>query len=461
MVEADKVVDIIKNNFTYGIRSDYIDTTKVARIYENLYSGESVSREFISEIIHNEGIPYGSIFYFFSKTSTAQIMQFFNRILQKNTIAYYSLIFQQHSRFFFQFHICSLELLIKFLKKINTHNFFSWEFCSANKVTTLEAEIANLFFVQDCAITFDEICQFFPYVPREKIDAELNNSKKYLQTIDGRYTLRSKIIFNRNEISEIQKQVSIDIDLIGCARLQNYDFSKNISLNSDIPEDALYELIFENFFSNYFVKRGDKIYKKLNLSAKSAEIPINVFREFIFTHEELSIQSLLSFAAKQNINNLSALKIAYEKMVRVNSSLLVKNSLIEFNVAEIDAALQSFVQGKIISLKNVTSFTGFPTVAGYHWNLFLLESFLRLASKKYVLAVPNINNSNIGAIHPISMTFTNYSEILATVIIQENVKMDKATVEDFVIANGFRNKRGDKITYKIIARAQELLNQKN
>ena len=93
---------------------------------------------------------------------------------------------------------------------------------------------------------------------------------------------------------------------------------------------------------------------------------------------------------------------ANEKKIRVEKNFFVKDALINFDVPGIDAALNSFVQGKVIPLRAVTSFTGFPPVEGYSWNLFLLESFLRRFSKKYsfMAAGANVNNSNIGAIFP-------------------------------------------------------------
>lgn len=54
-----------------------------------------------------------------------------------------------------------------------------------------------------------------------------------------------------------------------------------------------------------------------------------------------------------------------EMMIRIEKIFFVKNALINFDVAVIEAALNSLAQDKIISLRNVTSFTGFPPVEGY------------------------------------------------------------------------------------------------
>ena len=136
-----------------------------------------------------------------------------------------------------------------------------------------------------------------------------------------------------------------------------------------------------------------------------------------------------------------------------------QKSLIKFNVSGVDESLSSFVQGKVISLKNVTSFTGFPSVEGSTWNLFLLESFLRNASRKYILVTPNINNSNIGAIHPISMIFKDYLSVQAAAVVQAKLKLEKKIVEDFLIEEGYINMRREKNINAIILQAQTILNE--
>lgn len=148
-------------------------------------------------------------------------------------------------------------------------------------------------------------------------------------------------------------------------------------------------------------------------------------------------------------------------MTRVDKNLFVKDELIDFDITGIDAALNSFVQGKIISLRDVTSFTGFPTVKGYSWNLFLLESFLRKFSRRYVYASPAANSANLGAIFPKSMNFEGYLDVQAAVVVQENIPLEKSLVEEFLIGHGFRAKRIDKVTARIIIRAQEFIDERS
>lgn len=173
----------------------------------------------------------------------------------------------------------------------------------------------------------------------------------------------------------------------------------------------------------------------------------------------MTADELLAFAKNLDTVPSVVVGIAYETMVRVDKNFFVKDALIKFDVDGIYEALSVFVNGKIISLRAVTSFTGFPPVAGYSWNLFLLESFLRKFSRRYTYHTPAPNSANVGAIYPKSMKFKGYLDVQAAVVLQENVPLEKSAIENFLVGQGFRKMRIDKVNQRIIARAQEISNR--
>ena len=164
--------------------------------------------------------------------------------------------------------------------------------------------------------------------------------------------------------------------------------------------------------------------------------------------DEIDLATLLS--AGDMITVLSgALKI----MVRVSEKIFVKASRIKFDTDEIDAALTSFVQEKIIPLRAVTSFSGFPPVEGYSWNLFMLESFLRRYSRRYRFMTKCVGNTNIGAIYPRSMKFKDYFDVQLAAIVKANIPLEKIAVKNFLSEQGYNSARFDDICEEIISRA--------
>lgn len=306
-------------------------------------------------------------------------------------------------------------------------------------------------------MSLDDLQERLPYVPSEKISVVLSNTKKYLPASNDNYFPVSKIQFDSDEIQTAKRQIISIIDRNGYATPEDYHLSSNLALNPEFNEKDLRNVIYEKFFAADFIKRGKRFFKKGDTVKARDSTGANRLREFIAEQMELPADKLFSVAETFRVAQYVALTAAHEKMIRVEKNLFVKDSLINFDVTSIDEALTSFVQGKIISLRSVTSFTGFPCVEGYLWNLFLLESFLRKYSRRYVYDAPAVNSANVGAIYPRSMKFEDYLDVQAAVVVQENIPLEKSVVEDFLIGKGFRAKRIDKVTMQIISRAQEIL----
>ena len=447
-----KILEIVKNNFPNGIRDDFIDLNKVLRIYSASGAGANISRDFIAEVIRANGIAEGGRFYFISDADSEELRRLIDSILSSHAVAYYSAVCEKHRDFLARLHIFSPEVLKKFLREVDAAHFYFDEFCSAKRASRLEYEISRAFIAAETSLSLADLQEKLPYIPAEKIAAVLADAKKYLPANTGGYIPAFRLQFDLEEIRAAKRQISAQIDANGYA--ENFSLSSNCALNPELNEKYLFSAIYEKFFANDFVKRGKKFYRKGDTA--SADATKNL-REFIARHDEISLDKLFETSEKLNIAQNIALYIAHETLTRVDKNLFVKDALIHFDAAGIDAALAPFVQGKIISLQSVTSFTGFPPVEGYSWNLFLLESFLRKFSQKYVYAAPSANSANIGAIYPRTMKFKDYLDVQAAAVVQEKIPLEKSAVEEFLLAKGYRGKRIEKVTARIIARAQDFI----
>lgn len=454
---ARKIISIIKENFSNGIRDDFIDVNKLLKIFLDKYPNENISREFIFEVIRSIGIKNGTRFYFISESDIERIILVFEAVLEKYSIAYYSAVYEKHKDFFLKLNIFSPEVLKKILQRNDGENFYFDEFCTSNRMARLDYEISKIFMESDISWSIADLKNIFPYVPEEKILIVLN-TEKYLQTATGKYFSVSKIKFNREEIFTAAKKISAVLEEKDFAAPEDYDLFLNFSLNPEIDEKVLLELIYKKFFADKFVMRGKKLLNKADKKIKN--FVKDSVEKFLSARDEISFDELLNYCNR--ISNTHGtdkiLNHCFKFMVRVDENLFVKNALINFDVAGIDDALTPFVQDKIISIRAVTSFTGFPPLNGYSWNLFLLESFLRKYSQKFTYNAPSTNNLHIGAIYPKSMNFKNYLDVQVAVIIQENIPPEKSAVENFLVEQGFRAKKIDRFTNMIIEKAQEILN---
>ena len=470
-----KIIEIIRDNFSNGVRNDFIDTNKIRKIYSVSYSDENITQSFVSGIIRANGIEDGGRFYFISDDNVEDIRRFLDEILSLHSIAYYTKIHEKQLEFFAAMHVFSPDVLKKILQTAVGGHFYFSEFCSAKRAVRLDYLIAQIFTAAKTSLSIDELQEKLPYVPSEKILEVLSDAKKYLPTSAGKFIPFSKIQFDTDEIDAAKKQISLYIDKVGYAIPEDYSLSSNFALNPEVAEKDMRNIIYEKFFSEDFARRGKKFSRKVDavkristkggvVKIRSAKGTTSQLREFISEQSELPIKKLFAFAETLGLTQretFTILTVAHEQMVRVDKDFFVKGALINFDVAEVDKALRPFVKRKIIPLRGVTSFIDFPPVKGYSWNLFLLESFLRKYSRKYVYDAPAPNSVNAGAIYPKSMEFTNYLDVQASAVVQERMPLEKSVVEKFLINQGYRATRIGRVTERIIARAQEMIDERH
>lgn len=449
-----KILEIIRKNFPNGVRADFIDTNKILRMYAAKFAGEKISNALIDETIRAHGLRSGEKFYFIPAAKIAEIQQLFAEILQKNSIAYYSAVYEKHSDFFAGAQIFSVETLKKILPEINDGNFYFEEFCATSKTARLDSEIEKILMSSEKSLTPENLREKFCYVPEQKILETVSDTKKFLPTLEGGYIPISSLQFDLKEISAAKnqlKKLTAKNDFVDFEKLK---LSSNFALNPAVAKKNLREVIYEKFFAAEFKKRGNKLLNKNFNMGKGYFMPD--LKKFVAARQEVSLEELSNFARNLGLQNSTpALIEANRQMIRVERDFFVRDSRVKFDVAGIDAVLELFVRGKIIPLRAVTSFTGFPAIKNYSWNLFLLESFVRRFSKKFSFMAPGkgANSSNAGAIYPKSMKFADYVEVQVAAIIQEKILLESSAVENFLISQGYKSSMMKGITEQIILKA--------
>ena len=287
---VNKIIGLIGDNFPNGIRDDFIDTNKILRIYLT-NGGESVSRGFISEIIRSTGIEEDGRFYLVSLEGAAQVRKLFDDLLEKNSILYYSSVCKKNSEFFAHRHISSTKVLKKILRASGRHFYFK-DFCAAHKAVCLEREIEKIFTVSKKLLTFGDLQEKLPYVPKEKISAVLADSKKFFRTAGDKYISVAVLRFDFEEIQAASRRISFLIETKGFATSEDYVLSSNIALNPAVPEKDLCKLIYEKFLSAKFDRSGKKLIKKGAAVAKKTRGSVNNVQKFIAAQDEFSIGNI-------------------------------------------------------------------------------------------------------------------------------------------------------------------------
>ena len=449
---TEKILNIIAENFPNGLRFDFIANKKIRRLYAEKFAEEIPADFNIEALLERHCIKRNGKFYLINKFDKEKILRLVDEIISDNVIVFYEKIFEKHRKFFEEMKIVSADVLSETLQSMSYKYFYNEDFLAMNWFITPQ-DLLRKYFQTYKEITLDEVEEIFPYIPLEVVKKILSG-KNYSLTDSGKYILADSIQFDEEEIKTAQEKFSKEIEINGHAIFETSKFTRILEINPDISEANICTAIYEKYLADKFSRhRNILTIKGEKLSGRQ------LIRNYCAARDEITIEELLKYALSVGIKrdsiHYNAFEAAYKVMVRVSKDLLVNEELIKFEVKDIDTALNSFVQGKIIALRDVNDFSTFPPVEGYGWNLYLLESFLRKYSLNYTFDSPATNNSLIGAIYPKTMKFEDYLEVQAAVIRQENIQLNEESIAKFLIGKGFRKAKKKSVITEILYAAQE------
>ena len=459
---AQKILMVISDNFSNGVRADFITENQIRQAYKLRYNGEEISAAInLTEFIKQNAVLCDEKYYFISIRERNQAVQLIDSALNAgNIIVYYDEFFNHHRDVISELKITTADVLSAILKANDGRFFCAEKYIAVNKFVKLSDVIEYL--VQTLpkgeSFSVEKIREKLQYVPDSEIIHVLNHPKKYLKTMSGNYLSSKSVVVDRDELSDVRKFLLTDLRANGHSIFNVQDFPNTLDLNPELSDTTISNFLFEHFLSKDFSRHGNIL-----TARGTATGGMKLLKRFCAAHDELAINELFDRAKKLNIiQHTAIIEAANESMIRVSKNLFVKESLIRFNVTAIDDALNSFVKGKIIALRDVTSFSRFAAaedIRGFEWewNLYLLESFLRKKSQRFSFHASSSNNLAKGAICPREKSFLNYVDLMSAVVVQEKIPLNSTSINDFLIAKNFRTRRVERITSSIIERAHVLL----
>jgi hypothetical protein len=233
------------------------------------------------------------------------------------------------------------------------------------------------------------------------------------------------------------------------------DFSRFEALNPHCPFTAIRDAVFNKYLSNVYSKSGQIITR----NGEKLRV-LDILEQYCRDSDTASFEELNAFEATFDPDGRThslCLVAAHDVMVRVSAELFVSEKMVSFDVEKTDEAIALYCSGNFIPLKIVSDFSLFP-YAGYSWNLFLLESYVRKFSRIFKYDVRAVNSANIGVIVRKSFQYGEYDDILSIALARSPLSLnDKNSVGDYLFDNGYIGWRNlGKNESKIIKNAQKV-----
>lgn len=361
--------------------------------------------------------------------------------------------FEKFSCELYTFGIFSVDMLKAFIEKNYADAFCKRDYVYLQPDASPFDLIRQVFDERE-TWSFDDLFVRLPWLKQDTIRAALNGSD-YHRIETGIYTHVDNMDLPDGEGEKVVAFVWERLQSKDYVIANELDLSRFEALNPHCPFSAIRDAVFNKFLSNRFSKSGQvitRIGKKLRV--------LDILEQYCCEAETASFEELNSFEATfdpDGRTHSQCLVAAHNVMVRVSADLFVAESMVSFDIEKTDEAIALYCRDNFIPLKNVVDFSLFP-YAGYPWNLFLLESYVRKFSRVFKYDVRAVNSANIGAIVRKSFTYGEYDDILAVALVKSPISLNnKKAVGDYLFDNGYIGWRNlGKSESKILATAKKL-----
>jgi hypothetical protein len=452
-IDQKRAKHIIASKFKNGYRiTSNIDFQRLKNYYVDEYGeGFYSEAEGLDAFVKSVAVVFDDRAYMYDEEVIEVVCTYLEQM--DSPCIYIDTFFEKYSEELYNFGIFSVDMLRAFIEKNYTDVFCKRDYVYLQADASPSDLIRQVFDERE-TWSFDELFERLPCLKQDTIRAALNGSE-YLRIATGVYTHIDNLDLPDSEGEKIVSFVWERLQSRDYVIANELDLSRFEELNPHCPFSAIRDAVYNKFLADHYSKSGQvitRIGEKLRV--------LDILEQYCREAETASFEELNSFEATfdpEGKTHSACLIAAHNVMVRVSADLFVEESKVSFDVDRTDEAIALYCRDNFIPLKSVVDFSLFP-YAGYPWNLFLLESYVRKFSRIFKYDVRAVNSSNIGVIVRKSFTYSEYDDILAIALAKSSLALNnKKAVGDYLFDNGYIGRRNlGKSESKILANAKKI-----
>ena len=437
----EKCLDVLRESFSNGIKKGAdIAKRRFCNAYNNKYGTALPESVNLDDLFSESTLEYDGKFY---ATST-ELTDFIGGLLQNYPIGSYMLFFydtfyDKHISELSKLGVYSSEMLKSVLKREFPGYYYKTSHFSTSRGLTLE-QMVSIAYGENICMTIEKLQECLPYIDKGQILPVLSRSGSgFVRIEDGKYANESRINIVQSDIDQSRTIIKDDI------RSQGFSFTTQLIVeeseyeNPEIPISALQIVLFDKHLSNEFSRN-----RTLIAPLGETDSMVNVLKSYCKKHRKITLEEVESYEKELTgeDNARRSLRVVSETMIRVTADTFVDE--INFDVDSVDNAIEPFLSNrKIISLKNVTSFSAFPDVEDYIWSSYLLSSYLKRYSKQWGYIGEEHKKKSVGAIFDKSLMFENYDDAMAQAVADSGIELTQEEVSFFLRNNEYRLRDAD------------------
>lgn len=456
IINADdkaKLIGIIANKFKNGFRmSSNIDFERFKNYYADECGNElKYDANRIHYVLTSEALVFDDRAYVYGEAVPETVRMYLEQM--NSPCIYINAFFNKFSNELYAFTIYSIDMLRAFIEKYYSDILVKWDYILLQESTSPSDLIKEVFGERE-TWSLDELQVRLPCLKMETIRQTLCGAEYYRVEKDI-YTHIENMDLPDSEGEKIMTFIVSKLKERDYVSANELDLSKFMNLNPHCSFVAVRDAVFYKFLSNSYDKSGQVI------TRKGGKLRVlDILEQYCREADAVSFDELNALEASfdpEGRTHSQCLIAGHNTMVRVSSDFFVSDGNVDFDIKRIDEAIALYCHSNFIPLRGVMDFSLFP-YAGYQWNLYLLESYVRRFSYVFKYDVRAANSANIGVIVRKSFDYNDYDDILALALAESSVVVsDKNAVGDFLFNKGYIGWRNlGKSEGKIIKRVREL-----
>lgn len=452
----DHILSFVSESFPHGIRpASIIDINKLKRIYQSQIGEEIPAGVDVTSLLKSIGLQNGEKIYFLSEDQKQSLHDLITGIVENgHRVIYYSELLALHGELFETCHIYESPLMRTVLSSVAPAYIYKAEWMLADRDATEIEEITRAF-GEDVVLTYQQLKSRCPYLTLDVIKWALSRSDRFVWSSPETYAQVDLIELDQAEISEIVNRILPLIREKGYFSLAQLSIEDSCGMNPQVSSSAVRDAIYNRYMSNEFTRNG--------LIVKLPGIQLNTYeliKSWLNGLDQVTLAEVEDYERELTGHHaVLGIVAASNTMVRIDHDHYVSDASIQFDVGAVDRAIALFAGNRVIPISAITSFTSFPEVPGYAWNLYLVESFLRRFSKRFTIDGGPAQMSYVGGICSADMSFENYEDRLAHAVIQDGIALTEDAVGRYLTERKYILRRSETVR-KTLERARILNEQR-
>ena len=228
-----------------------------------------------------------------------------------------------------------------------------------------------------------------------------------------------------------------------------------VEINTVGYKDWAYRNVFKYLFREEFEFGSSVISKKGN-----ALEMWQVYREYCREHERISLDDLKQL--KDELGVAIYWDTVMDEMVRISSEELIRKDQVHFDIDAIDAVLEEMCSGDYVPLKDITLFLHFPTIE-YHWNSFVLESYLPMSKKFCLYHASYASHGVFGVMVRRDSKLSDYKAVVVDMLSRSDEWQTTKQALELIVKKGYQARKKwagfEKITQEASLLREKLLEE--